>query len=87
MTRNSSIFTVDILKYRERVAHASATIKGLYWGAQQDCADALGRQPITISKVLRGIEINDELLVQIEGWLTTFAQPQEVLQVPQPNAA
>lgn len=64
-----TIFTVDMTSYRNRVAVASARMRGLYHGAQQQCAEDIGRQPITVSKVLRGIEIDDGLLVAVEAWL------------------
>ena len=87
MASNSSIFTVDLESYRDRVAIASATMKGLYWGAQTDCSSDLGFQPITISRVLRGIEINDELLTKIEMWiLGVRAQSPQPL-IPQTNVA
>lgn len=79
----SSIFTIDFTTYKERVALAAARIKGMYWGAQVDCAEAIGRQPITVSQVLRGIVIDEGLLESIEGWLAI--RPGSVPQAPPPS--
>lgn len=59
----------DLYAYREKIVNIQKRMHRLGYGAQSECARDLQEQPITISRLLRGIVVDDVLREEVDKWI------------------
>lgn len=63
------IFSIKNLEvYRQQVKSVDQRMKVLGYGSQSECARDLEEQPIAISRLLRGIVVDENLLQNVNAW-------------------